>query len=44
MTPGFFDVVKVNAAGYTARTAEPPCFAKAKKAKSELLILTEAGH
>jgi hypothetical protein len=44
MTPGFFDSVKVNGAGCTGRTAEPLGFATAKKTKSELLILADAGH
>jgi hypothetical protein len=41
MTPGFFDVVKPDGAGCTVK----PCgFATAKKTKSELLILVDAGH
>jgi hypothetical protein len=44
MTPGFFDVVKLNGAGCTGRTVKPSGFATAKKAKSELLIMADAGH
>jgi hypothetical protein len=41
---GIFGVVKVNGAGFTGRTTEPFGFATAKKTKSELLILADAGH
>jgi hypothetical protein len=44
MTPGFFDVVKLDGAGCTGRTAEPSGFATAKKTKSEPLNLTDTGH
>jgi hypothetical protein len=44
MTPGFFDVVKPEGAGCTGRTVKPSGFAAAKKTKSELLILADAGH
>ena len=36
--------MKVNGAGCTGRTAEPFGFATAKRTKSELLILADAGH
>ncbi|MGO9485326.1 MAG: hypothetical protein ACLPX9_12180 [Rhodomicrobium sp.] len=44
MTPEFFDVVKLEGAGCTGRTVKPSGFATAKKTKSELLILADAGH
>jgi hypothetical protein len=44
MAPGFFDVVKLNGAGCTGRTVKTFGFGTAKKTKSELLTLTEAGH
>jgi hypothetical protein len=44
MTPGFFDVVKPDGAGCTGRTVKPSGFAKAKKTKSELLILADTDH
>jgi hypothetical protein len=44
MTQGIFDVVKLNGAGCTGRTVKPSGFAMAKKTKSELLILADAGH
>ena len=44
MTPGFFDVVKLDGAGCTRRTAKPAGFATTKKTKSELLMLADAGH
>jgi hypothetical protein len=44
MTPGFFDVVKLNGAGCTGRTVKTFGFAAAKKTKSGLFILAEADH
>jgi hypothetical protein len=44
MTPGLFDVVKLDGAGCTERTVKPSGFARAKMTKSELLILADAGH
>ena len=44
MTPGFFDVVKLDGAGCTERTVKPSGFTTAKKTKSELLILADTGH
>jgi hypothetical protein len=41
MTPGFFDVVKLDGAGCTGRTVKPSGFAK--KSKSELLSFADAG-
>jgi hypothetical protein len=44
MTPGFFDVAKLDGAGCTGRTVKPSGFATAKKTKLELLILADTGH
>jgi hypothetical protein len=44
MTLGFFDVGEPDGAGCTERTVKPSSFATAKKTKSELLILANAGH
>jgi hypothetical protein len=44
MTPGFFDVMKLDGAGCTGRTVAAAGFATAKKTKSEPIILADAGH